>query len=92
MPPFGILLLVAGVACILFGGWLALNLGGAAERRAAHHRVVGNPRPRFPRRNQSHNYRAQTTRGVRLSGALFVFVGLFFILISLVFGAASRGL
>ena len=87
MPPFGILLLVAGVACVLFGGWLALNLGGAAERRAAHHRLVGNPRPQWPRHNKLHNYRPQTLRGVRLSGALFVFVGLFFLLISVAFGA-----
>jgi hypothetical protein len=57
-------LFAAGVACILFGIWLGLNLGGAAERRAEHHRLVGNPRPRFPWRNQAHNYRPQSASGV----------------------------
>lgn len=89
MFPLPAALFFAGLACILFGAWLALNLGGAAERRAAHHRVVGNPRPRWPYRNQRHNYRPQTTGGVRWSGALFIFVGLFFVLIGLVFGSVS---
>ncbi len=79
--------MVAGVACILFGGWLAWNVGGAAERRAAHHRVVGNPPPRWPRHPNRHNYRPQTTRDVRLSGALFIFVGLWFALVSLLLGS-----
>jgi len=88
MFPLAVVLIVGGLACILFGAWLALNLGGAAERRAAHHRVVGNPPPRYLRNSQRHNYRPQTTRGVRLSGGLFVFVGLFFVFVSLVIGAA----
>ncbi len=80
MFPFSPVLIVAGAACVLFGVWLASNVGGSAERRAAHHRVVGNPPPRFLR----NHYRPQTTCGVRLSGLLFVFVGLFFIFISVV--------
>lgn len=87
MFPFALVMIVAGAACVLFGLWLASNLGGSAERRAAHHRVVGNPPPRFPRNNQRHNYRPQTTRGVRLSGVLFVFVGVFFVFIAVVLGS-----
>lgn len=86
MFPFTPVLIAAGVACILFGAWLASNVGGSADRRAAHHRLVGNPPPRFPGHNQRHNYRPQTTRGVRLSGLLFVFVGLFFLFIAVVLG------
>lgn len=84
--PLTTVLIVAGVACVLFGVWLASNVGGSADRRAAHHRVVGNPPPRFLR-DDHHSYRPQTTRGVRLSGLLFVFVGLFFVFIAVVLGS-----
>jgi hypothetical protein len=87
MFAFPVVLFIASIACILFGAWLALDIGGSAERRAAHHRVVGNPRPRWPYRNQSHNYRPQTTRGVRWSGGLFVFVGVFFLLLGAAFAS-----
>lgn len=77
-------LIVAGGVCAVFGLWLASNVGGSAQRRAAHHRTIGNPPPRALRDDERHSYRPQTTRGVRVSGLLFVFVGLFVVLIAVV--------
>jgi len=84
MPPMAVALILAGGACILFGIRFALNLGGAADLTAARHRKLGNAHVfAWPRSGQHHDYRPQTTLGMRLAGVLFAFVGMAFILLSL---------
>jgi hypothetical protein len=85
---FTVMLVLLGAIAIAGGVAFAMNVGGAAERKAASHRASGRSEVWGSALSGSGGWRPQTAEGVRLAGGFVAFVGVVIVVTAVLFPSA----